>query len=106
MDIDHILVNGCPLCEIFLNPDKNIRTTLYYPEKELVAESDFVILDCETCNIPMVVIRDHITSPSNQIWGKMLYRAKKTIGYNVQLRCKPRKIKDHFHCHVIDKKEY
>jgi len=106
MDINHNLVNGCPLCEIFINPEKYIKTKVYYPEIDKINTSEFVILDCKTCKVPMAVVRDHTTNVSKELWGKVLYECKNQFGYNIQLRCKPRKIFDHFHCHVIEKKRY
>lgn len=101
-DFHHNLVLGCPLCEIFLNPERNITTRLYYPSSlSTIEECDFVILDCKTCNIPMMVVKDHTTRVSKQNWGKMLYITRQLFGQNIQTRCKPRKIFDHFHCHII-----
>jgi len=102
MDINHNLVKGCPLCDIFLHPDTSIITKLHYPESiDLISSSDFVVVDCKTCRIPMVVVRDHVTQVSKEIWGKMLYRCKLLFGRNARLRCKPRKIFDHHHCHIV-----
>ena len=39
---DHNLVKNCPLCEIFLNPDSNIHTKLYYPELSEINTSNFI----------------------------------------------------------------
>lgn len=106
MDIEHNLVKGCPLCDIFLEPEKNIKTKLYYPDIDKVSKSDFIIIECKTCHIPMVVVRDHVTEISKSLWGRILYRTKKEFGYKIKLRCKPRTIKDHYHCHVIKPKSY
>ena len=106
-DINHNLVSGCPLCDIFLNPYKYIKTKLYYPDDiSKVSSSDFIIIDCKTCKIPMIVIRDHVDSVSKNLWNKILYVTKKQFGYSTHLRCKPRQIKDHFHCHINIKKRY
>ena len=98
MDLNHNLVIGCPLCEIYLS--KNIYTKLHYPILEKVDEVDFVILDCATCKVPMVVIRDHVSEVSKELWGRILYQSKRMFG-NVQLRCESRLIKDHYHCHLV-----
>jgi len=106
MKFDNILVKGCPLCDIFLEPRKHIHTKLYYPlDIDMVSQSEFVVLDCETCNTPMIVVRDHIEEIHKENWGRLLRISRRLFG-NAQLRCKPRKILDHYHCHVIKKKEY
>ena len=103
-DFNHNLVKGCSLCDIFLEPEKNIHTKLYYPTLEEINKVDFIILDCHTCNIPMIVLRDHVSHVSREIWGKMLYQCKQIISGNIQLRCKPRLILDHYHCHIVKRK--
>jgi len=106
MDIEHNLIKGCPLCDIFLEPKKNIITKLYYPSFDEIKSSEFVIVDCKTCKIPMVVIRDHVTDLSRSLWGRILYTSKKEFGYNMKLRYRPRTVKDHWHAHIILPKEY
>jgi len=97
-----LLVKGCPLCEIFLNPKENIKTKLYWPESidEITSETEVVILNCLTCRIPMVVYRDHIDNITREAWGRVLWRTRKVLGKDVSLRCKPRRIFDHYHCHL------
>ena len=102
-----LLVRGCPLCDIFL--DSKPKTKLYWPEKiEDINNSEFIIVDCLTCKIPMVVYRDHVTTITKEAWGRILYRTRKMFGGGISLRCKPRKIFDHYHCHVtnIEKDKY
>jgi len=106
MDINHNLVKGCPLCEIFLDPKKNIKTKLYYPKFDEISKSDFVIINCQSCKVPMVVVRDHVTEISNDLWRSILYYSKREFGLNIKLRCRARTIKDHYHCHVIKPKVY
>ena len=102
---DALHVISCPLCQIFLNPKENIKTKLYWPETiDEVPESEFVILNCETCKIPMVVYRDHITEITNEAWGRILYRCRKLFEPGVRLRTKMRKLRDHYHCHVTENK--
>jgi hypothetical protein len=92
-------VNGCPLCEIFTK--NKIVTKVYYPEdNDMSQNNDFVILDCHTCKIPMVVVSDHVTEIGKEQWGRILYQCKKLFGENMTLKMKNRFIKDHFHCHV------
>jgi len=98
---DHILIRGCPLCDIFLEPEKHIHTKLYHPSKDQIPFNDFIIIDCETCKIPMVVVRDHVMEISNELWGRILYRCRKLFGNNIRLRTTQRKIHDHIHFHVM-----
>lgn len=84
----------CPLCRLW--HDREIKTTRHY-EDELI-----LIVDCMKCKVPMVVLRRHdakvtpmelarIEEAVHREWPKAL------------LRCTPRSIKDHYHCHVIVK---
>jgi len=97
-----LLVKGCPLCEIFLNPKENVKTKLYWPEsiEDINPDIEFVILDCLTCNTPMLVYRDHMTTITREAWGRILYKTRNTFGKSITLRYKPRRIFDHFHCHI------
>lgn len=105
MDIYHNLVCGCPLCEIFLNPEDNLHTKLYYPENPKdIKTCDYIVIECQTCKVPMFVIRDHVNSISSDLWGRILKTSRELFGYNVRLRTKPRTIKNHWHAHVIEKK--
>lgn len=96
-----LLVKDCPLCEIFLNPKDNVRTQLYWPETiEEIPDSEFVIIDCDSCHIGMIVLGEHITEITRECWGRILYRARDVFGKNVRLRLQRRKITDHWHAHV------
>ena len=91
---------SCPLCRVFSHGE--IKTKLYWPENpEDIRNSEFIIVDCMTCKIPMVIYRDHVSSILNEPWGRILYRCKKIFGEDVKLRCKAKSIKDHFHCHIV-----
>jgi len=103
MSKDKILhVKDCPLCEIFINNEP--KTRLYWPEnKEDIKNSEFIIVDCLTCKIPMVVYREHVTTITKEAWGRILYRSRRLFGGGISLRCKPRKIFDHYHCHILNR---
>lgn len=105
-DLNHNLVRNCPLCEIFLDPGSNIKTELYHPEFHEVVFNDFIIIECNTCHIPMVVVRDHVTDISSELWGRILYRCRKMFGENMRLRTIQKKIHDHIHFHVIIPRDY
>jgi hypothetical protein len=101
MDLDHNLVMGCPLCEIFLD-NKNLKTQLYYPHDVCdLNSSDFIIIDCLTCKTPMVIVRDHVSMISSEMWGKILYKCRLMFGQTTRLRTQQRSIKDHVHYHII-----
>jgi len=100
-----IRVKGCPLCDIFLT--KNTKTKLYWPEDPNdIPNSEFIIVDCLSCKIPMVVYKEHVTTIPKEAWGRILYRSKRMFGGGITLRCKPRRIFDHHHCHIINVKKY
>lgn len=102
MKDEPLWVKGCPLCEIFLNPVDNIHTKLHYPENiSDIKDSEFVILNCDTCKLPMVIHKDHVTSITRESWGRLLYICKKTFGSRIKIRNSPKIISDHFHCHII-----
>ena len=94
-----IHVEGCPLCSIFENLD--IKTKLYYPRySDINRLDDFVIVDCLSCGVPMVVVSDHTTTIGKEQWGRILYQARRLFGTGMRLRLKRRTIKDHWHAHV------
>lgn len=102
MDINHNLIYGCPLCDIFIDPEEHIKTKVYYIDGETIETSDFIILDCITCKSPMVVVRDHTEAIAKELWGRILYTSRKTFNNSdIKLRCVPNTIKDHYHCHVL-----
>lgn len=105
-DLNHILIPNCPLCELFLNPEKNINTHLYHPEMENVIYNDFAILDCEPQEIPFVTIRDHVEEISSELWGRILFRCNKIFGSNMRLKIDNNNIEDHWSAYVILPKKY
>jgi ribosomal protein S27E len=97
-------VISCELCRIFTN--KEVKTKLYWPENiDDLPKSEFAIVDCTTCHIPMVVYGDHVDTVSREAWGRILYRSKKIFGGGITLRTKPRRIFDHFHAHIVNIEE-
>jgi len=92
-------VTSCPYCRIFSNLEVNDR--LIWPRtKEEIKNSEFVIVKCETYDIPLVIYRDHVSSVSSEPWGRILFRCRDLFGNNIKLKLKPRKIIDHFSCYV------
>lgn len=83
---------GCPLCRLW--HDREVRTPLHY-EDELI-----IIVDCAKCRIPMAVIKRHATEATLE----EMVRINEVVQRKwpgATLRCEPRAIKDHFHCHVM-----
>ena len=92
-------VGDCPLCKIFTELD--VKTKLYYPKIENIQDKDdFVIVDCLSCKVPMVVVSDHTTEIGKEQWGRILYRCKQLFGGTIRLRTNRRTIRDHWHAHV------
>jgi len=100
-----LLVDGCPLCDIF--KESKVNTKLYWPESEdKIASSEFVIIECKTCKIPMVVYNEHVTSITREAFGRILYRTRMIFGRGITLRLKRRTIRDHYHAHVENISKY
>ena len=87
---------GCELCKLI---NGNIITKEYY--------SNFLItvVDCKTCNVPMVVLNRHSMDPTKVELVKMIDKAveggdevfgKGNYVVDIRQRC----IKDHFHWHI------
>ncbi len=72
---------SCELCEL-----KKLTHWYYTSEK-------WVVLDCLTCKVPMIVLREHRSTISEKEKNDIIK------GFN-KIRWEMRKIKDHFHCHL------
>ena len=102
MNDNALLVSGCQLCELFLNPKENIKTRLYYPNTiDEIPECEFIVLECKTCKVPMIVIRDHVTDIPKELWGKILRECRILFGKGMRLRIRMRTCRDHWHAHHI-----
>jgi len=77
---------NCPLCEL------KIITRLYYEDPM------FVIIDCATCKVPMVVFRPH-REPTKEEQEKMVTKAKELFPDRVP-DFRRRSIPDHWHMHM------
>lgn len=78
----------CDLCKL------EHKTSWYYED------SDFVILECDTCHVPMVVYKKHIIKMPER---KIIYIKKlsyQIFGEQITFREEQRKIKDHWHIHI------
>ena len=78
-----------------------ITTKLYWPESiDEIPNAEFVVVDCLSCNTPMVVYTEHTMSVSKESWGRILYRCRKLFGNGMELKIKTRTIRDHWHAHI------
>lgn len=81
----------CELCNLE-------RNSMWYYEDE-----DFIICNCITCKIPMIVTKDHDRIPGGEITKAYIKGLVKGVfhGKNFHFRKEQRKIKDHWHWHII-----
>ena len=79
----------CELCNL------KKRTEWYYEDDE------FIICDCETCKIPMIVSKEHTDSVTKVTEGFIYGLVKGVFKKKFRFRITPRKIIDHFHWHII-----
>jgi len=86
-------VSGCELCEA-------ARFTTWYHEDELCW-----VADCEVCDVPMVVWREHGPAPSPEAEERMIAQLTRVAserfgadGFRVDRVM--RQIPDHFHAHA------
>lgn len=92
-------VNGCGLCGMFTGQE--LKTKLYYPEIDKIQEEDdFIIIECEVCKQPLVIVSDHITELGKEQWGRILYRCRELFGGGIRLSTKSRFFRDHWHAHI------
>lgn len=80
--------DGCPLCNL------ERRTYWYYEDKIIV------ICDCETCKVPMVVLRRHTLTPTRKEMEHLIRVVGNEFGvYSFRTRCST--VHDHFHYHIV-----
>jgi len=83
----------CPLCE-------HERKTHHYYE-----DNNIWIADCISCNIPILVWKEHIKDLDKDTKEKLVEFCKECFGDQIKIRWKRRKIKDHFHFHIENVKK-
>ena len=85
----------CELCQL-------ARTTRWYAEIE--EPFRFVILDCDSCDVPMAVLGEHravITPDEREVMGEALTRiADEILGRGWFFDDHMRQIPDHYHLHA------
>ena len=85
----------CELCEL-------ARTTAWYAEFDVPFR--FSILDCDSCDVPMVVLGEHLQAPSDEQRSVM----QRELGRIADTKYPQgwffddhmRQIPDHYHCHA------
>ena len=98
MDINHNLILGCYLCDIFNNLD---QFDLIYPKsKDKVNEVDYIIIKCNECNKFILILRDHTEYITNEMFGRILYFVKKIFNNTIRIDTTVKHCNDHFHCHI------
>jgi len=84
MDIYHNLIEGCKICDLFLNHDKILEKNLIYPEtKEQLKSVDFMVVKYNGDDL--FIVRDHVPSISKELWGKIFFNCKQMYGYKSKL---------------------
>lgn len=102
METDKLRVTNCPLCELFKKFSDD--TKLYYPtNKEDISKSEFIIIDCKDCKMPVVIYGEHITELTREAYGKILYKCRMLFGNDVILKDGHKIINDHITLHKINK---
>ena len=98
MDINHNLILGCNLCDIFYHIDKY---DLIYPKSiDKVNDVDYIIIKCIECNKYILILRDHTEYITNEMFGRILYSAKKIFNNAIRIDTIVKHCNDHFHCHI------
>ncbi len=82
-------VKNCQLCDLK-------KITNWHFEND-----DFVVLDCDTCNVPMYVWRDH-EFPSKIDVLLMINHSQKHFP-DRKINFRRRKIPEHYHFHMREK---
>ena len=84
---------NCDLCKLVQG---NVVTRKYYEDNK------WIIVDCKTCNIPMIVYKEHIMIPKIQHRWQVeeLFKQHVNVNHAVffideRMKCIP----DHYHCH-------
>jgi len=62
--------------------------------------SEFVIIECKICRIPMCVWKHHGGTPSQKIITEMKKKSKEIFGSNITFRLAMRKLPGHCYFHV------
>lgn len=92
MDVNHILIDGCNLCAIFL--ESGCNHNIIYKDGETLNKSSFIVTKCS--GNMRVVVRDHVDNIPNSLWGKILYQCRNEYGYNIRVDTSEKDIDEHW----------
>jgi len=81
---------NCPFC-----PPIEKKTKWYYEDDKVV------ILDCDTCHVPMLVLKRHGEVPSPGERAELLRLCEKVFNRKVMFRGFMRRYPSHWHEHLI-----
>ena len=93
----------CPLCEVAQG--KNITTDVHYPLLHEAGETDWIVLDCKTCGVPIAVFHKHTTTLTIRELGRfksiieVLWPRDK---WDYEIRFHARTVMDHIHFHILN----
>lgn len=86
---------ACELCDL-------ARTTTWYAERD--EPFRFAILDCDSCDVPMVVLGDHRVRPNDEecavLHAALAEVADRKYPHGWFLDDHMRQIPDHYHAHA------
>lgn len=98
IDINHNMVKGCELCDVFSSID---NYELIYPtSKAEVNSGDYIIIQCTECDNYILILRDHTEIITSEMFGKILFSVRKLFPKSIKLDTSVRHCGDHFHCHI------
>jgi len=87
----------CPLCDLYQK--REIKTRFYF-------ETDrFIVVDCQTCQVPMVVWKEHKPNLTYQEKNSMIIEVGKKMapyfeGKHFTWDDKMKQIPSHYHMHL------
>ena len=91
-----MLLDDCELCQLCKG---KVSTKLYFENER------FKIVDCSTCKIPMLVYCENHGMLLSLEELKEMTSIIERLFPNSYLRFQQRRIKDHFHIHILRKAE-
>jgi len=87
---------SCDLCKLIQG---KIITENYYEDERVI------IVNCKSCEIPMLVLKDHRMELSSEEERDFEYIIKRQLPDLWYIRKKQRKIHDHLHWHIIHRRK-
>lgn len=83
----------CELCKL------KVRTNIYYEDTKII------VLDCKDCQVPMVILKEHVVEIDNRTSALMVLvlakAGRKAFGsFDFRIDINQTKILDHLHWHA------